>query len=652
MIVPDNIGIVHDQAAFPVAQPLAVALGKVDQGVGLLLRGGPRHERLVVDKPVQPVPDGRGLHLPGLPLLLKLGKVAVDLGNQVVGRGPDGFKGGFQLGQLLAGTPTGHIAERVVRRVQPVVLADGVGHALGLHLAGAAVGAVGQFLRRGVLVNGVEGGVGDLMDGGFQGLQFAHALVDGDALFLQVVVAVRPALDVLKGDGDGGSPLQGGEEVLIPLHAAGQLVHGDVGYLPALGLGHVEHRHHLKGGDGHFLFLGQRLPVRAGDGPAAGVQLFHLPPHLVGGRGQNLDGPLPPLHMALELVLPLVVARHQGGVRLLHGDQEGVVEAVIVELGHGGEVVFILFALKKGLNTGFQPVGDLFHALGVVPAGQHNGNDGLGGRGGLLRLPLGAAGLVPLHLRGRKGQHPVFLRDDLALIDLPPLVAAFDDIAVFGKGPLFQPGDVLSQRGRVDGGFPLVRHIHHPGTVQVVVPQRRHGMDVGEIDVVIQIVRVVNDAADRPQFGVLLLQGGVQCADLVGVQLFQPGGKEIQLVHAGGQRQVVGDSQVSALRGGKAADEIVPGIILRDADLPHRRLHLFRRGGQVQPDAGFAVPLGGVVAQLYGKYFAHSVAPFCSKDVPPPCRTGEMMYLSDYFFQSMRKLTYLPPVSARSTVPS
>ena len=68
---------------------------------------------------------------------------------------------------------------------------------------------------------------------------------------------------------------------------------------------------------------------------------------------------------------------------------------------------------------------------------------------------------------------------------------------------------------------------------------------------------VVDDAADRPQFGVLLLQGGVQCADLVGVQLFQPGGKEIQLVHAGGQRHVIGDSQVSALRGGKAADEIL-----------------------------------------------------------------------------------------------
>ena len=39
VIVPDNIGIVHDQAAFPVAQPLAVALGKVHQGVGGYVAG-------------------------------------------------------------------------------------------------------------------------------------------------------------------------------------------------------------------------------------------------------------------------------------------------------------------------------------------------------------------------------------------------------------------------------------------------------------------------------------------------------------------------------------------------------------------------------------------------------------------------------------
>ena len=97
--------------------------------------------------------------------MLKLGKVAVNGGNQLMGGGSDGFKGGFQLFQVLAGTPTGHIAKGIVGGVQPVVLADGIGHAFGLHLAGAAVGAVGLLNGRGFRVDGVELGMGDLVDG-------------------------------------------------------------------------------------------------------------------------------------------------------------------------------------------------------------------------------------------------------------------------------------------------------------------------------------------------------------------------------------------------------------------------------------------------------------------------------------------------------
>ena len=39
----------------------------------------------------------RCLFLLGLPLFLKLGKVAVNGGNQFMGGGPDGFQRGFQL---------------------------------------------------------------------------------------------------------------------------------------------------------------------------------------------------------------------------------------------------------------------------------------------------------------------------------------------------------------------------------------------------------------------------------------------------------------------------------------------------------------------------------------------------------------------------
>ena len=82
------------------------------------------------------------------------------------------------------------------------MLADGIGHAFGLHLAGAAVRAVALF--RGVRVDGVQLSMGNLMDGCLDGLQLAHALLDGNAVVEQMKVAVRPALDVLKPDGHRG----------------------------------------------------------------------------------------------------------------------------------------------------------------------------------------------------------------------------------------------------------------------------------------------------------------------------------------------------------------------------------------------------------------------------------------------------------------
>ena len=85
-----------------------------------------------------------------------------------MGCATDNFQRGFQFGQFPAGTPPGHIAKGILGRVQPVMLADGIGHAFGLHLAGAAVRAVGLF--RVVGVDGVELGMGNLMDGCLDGL--------------------------------------------------------------------------------------------------------------------------------------------------------------------------------------------------------------------------------------------------------------------------------------------------------------------------------------------------------------------------------------------------------------------------------------------------------------------------------------------------
>ena len=126
----------------------------------------------------------------------------VQRSDQLMGRATDNFQRGFQLRQFPARTPPGHIAKGIFGRVQPVVLADCISYAFGLHLAGAAVRAVGLFRVGGV--DGVQLCMGDLMDGCLDGLQLAHALLDGNAVVEQMKVAVRPALDVLKPDGHRG----------------------------------------------------------------------------------------------------------------------------------------------------------------------------------------------------------------------------------------------------------------------------------------------------------------------------------------------------------------------------------------------------------------------------------------------------------------
>jgi len=102
------------------------------------------------------------------PLLAKFCQMFVQRGDQLMGRAADNFQRGFQFGQFPARTPPGHIAKGIFGCVQPIVLADGIGHTFGLYLAGAAVRAVGLF--RVVRVDGVQLGMGNLVDGRLDGL--------------------------------------------------------------------------------------------------------------------------------------------------------------------------------------------------------------------------------------------------------------------------------------------------------------------------------------------------------------------------------------------------------------------------------------------------------------------------------------------------
>ena len=289
--------------------------------------------------------------------------------------------------------------------------------------------------------------------------------MDGNAVVEQMKVPVRPALYVLKPDGHRGCLLQCLEKILVVLHTAGQFIHGNGRQRFALGLADIEHRHHFEGRNLHRLFLGQWLSILIQNRLALFVPLFHLLLDLVGRRSKNLDAFFAFLYGAVERVFPLVEARHQ--LSALHGDQQGVVEAVIVEFCHRGEVGFVAVAVEQLLNACFQPVRDFFHALCAVLAVQDDGNNFLLFCCGLHRR--WDVGRIPQDFRYRKRQHPVFLRHRLAFVDFLPLVPAFDKVAVLGKCTLLLLGHIAAKLRRVDAAFPFFRHIHHAGAIQVVI---------------------------------------------------------------------------------------------------------------------------------------------------------------------------------------
>ena len=63
----------------------------------------------------------------------------------------------------------------------------------------------------------------------FQGLKLAHSLLNGNALVLQMIVAMRATRYLLKADRNRGSLFKGSEKIPVTLHVARQFVNGNVG---------------------------------------------------------------------------------------------------------------------------------------------------------------------------------------------------------------------------------------------------------------------------------------------------------------------------------------------------------------------------------------------------------------------------------------
>ena len=303
-------------------------------------------------------------------LLADFREVLFDFRNQAGSGFVDRFQAGPQLLQLLALGPGGNIPEAVVPGLDAEILADRVGDAFGLDFFGVAVlldwlriSRCGADFFRLLLLIVVQLGVGDLMHQGGDGLHLTHALADGDGLICKTEIAVRIRGDRREGDRNRrGSPQRLHEHVVL-LHASGkgrrELREG-----LAVRLRHVEHLDRLEHGDADLPFLHDLLSVlvqhrRVG----VGVELDFLDLFLEGRRSDDRDAALALLHMASELVFPLLEARHEGGVRALEIDEHGVVHAVSVEPAQDGEILPVAVRLEQLLDALLDAVRDLPQSL-------------------------------------------------------------------------------------------------------------------------------------------------------------------------------------------------------------------------------------------------------------------------------------------------
>ena len=301
------------------------------------------------------------LFLHGKPLF----ELFINTGDHLSRRFADGFQRAFQLLGLLVGGPTGDIAERIIRGFNAVPLADGIGDAFCLDLLSAPVFLVlgsNLFARS----DGMELGMGNLVDRRLDGLDFTHTLLNGNAVFYMREVAFCAIGDVFKGNGDRRQLFESIKKGGVVFHAACQLVYGNIGKLFAVRLGHIEDAHHLEGGAGHFNRLSDRLAVLVENGLLrCRVEFFPLFLHLVGRRSKDFDTLFALHHMAVEVALPCRVTGDQRRIRLLHGDEKRIVKRVVVELGHRFQVLFEAFGFKQFLDSLFQLVGDFPDLLGV-----------------------------------------------------------------------------------------------------------------------------------------------------------------------------------------------------------------------------------------------------------------------------------------------
>ena len=206
--------------------------------------------------------------------------------------------------------------------------------------------------------------MGDLVNGSLDRLDFAHALLNGNAAFNRREESLCTARNVLKGNRDGRFLPERVEERLVVFDGAFQLIDDNVRKLLAVRLGDIEHAHHLEGRTQDLNRFRDSLPICADHRLLRrGVNLLTLFLHLVRRGCKNLDALFALHDLTVKAALPRGITGNIGCLRFLHRNEQRVVEGIVVELGHRAEVFLEPLGFKKLLDALFQLVRNLADLL-------------------------------------------------------------------------------------------------------------------------------------------------------------------------------------------------------------------------------------------------------------------------------------------------
>ena len=206
--------------------------------------------------------------------------------------------------------------------------------------------------------------MGDLVNGGFDRLDFAHALLNGNAAFNRREESLCTARNVLKGNRDGRFLPERVEERLVVFDGAFQLIDDDVRKLLAVRLRNIKDAHHLKGRAQNLNCFCDSLPICADHRLLRQrVNLLALFLRLVRRGCKNLDALFALHDLTVKVTLPRGITGNIGCLRLLHRNEQRVVEGIVVELGHRAEIFLEPLGFKKLLDALFQLVRDFADLL-------------------------------------------------------------------------------------------------------------------------------------------------------------------------------------------------------------------------------------------------------------------------------------------------